>query len=306
MNNFRAAANKIASTLMFALMTAQVRHLGVDFPLGQSIFARAIISLIIVLGLYTLRGELKTAFRTERLSAHFWRGLTSVFGMFFLFAAVARLPLVDATTITFLAPLMTVTLAALVLREKVRLYRWAAVLVGFLGVLMMVGPHLSGANPAMTSVALVGAACALGNAACIAAATVQVRRLTTTESTTAIMVYLSIIVALAGLATLPFGWQVPTSSQMLVLLGIGVCGALGQIFLTEGLRYAPASFVAPFDYTLMVWALMIGFGFFAEVPTLEVLGGAAIVIGTGLWVMWREGRSRALQAREDAGLAGMQ
>jgi drug/metabolite transporter (DMT)-like permease len=93
---------------------------------------------------------------------------------------------------------------------------------------------------------------------------------------------------------------------MLVLLGIGVCGALGQIFLTEGLRYAPASFVAPFDYTLMVWALMIGFGFFAEVPTLEVLGGAAIVIGTGLWVMWREGRSRALQAREDAGLAGMQ
>lgn len=306
MNYFRAAANKIASTLMFALMAAQVRYLGTDFPLGQSIFARAIISLVIVLAVYALRGQLRSAFRTERLSAHFLRGITSVFGMFFLFAAVARLPLVDATTITFLAPLMTVTLAALVLRERVRLYRWAAVLVGFLGVLIMVWPYLSGADVAMTSVALAGAACAFGNAVCVAAATVQIRRLTATESTSAIMVYLSLIVALAGLATLPLGWRVPTSSQMLILLGIGVCGALGQIFLTEGLRYAPASFVAPLEYSLMVWALLIGFGFFSEVPVPEVFGGAALVIGTGLWVMWKEDRSRAIEARENAGLAGMQ
>jgi len=117
MNYLRAAANKIASTLMFALMSTQVRHLGADFPLGQSIFARAIVTLAMVLALFALRGELRAALRTERLGAHIGRGLTSVFGMFFLFAAVARLPLVDATTITFLAPLMTVTLAALVLGE---------------------------------------------------------------------------------------------------------------------------------------------------------------------------------------------
>ena len=137
MNYLRAAANKIASTLMFALMSTQVRHLGADFPLGQSIFARAIVTLAMVLALFALRGELRAALRTERLGAHIGRGLTSVFGMFFLFAAVARLPLVDATTITFLAPLMTVTLAALVLGERVGLHRWAAVAVGFLGVLAL-------------------------------------------------------------------------------------------------------------------------------------------------------------------------
>ncbi len=304
MNYLRAAANKIASTLMFALMSTQVRHLGADFPLGQSIFARAIVTLVMVLALFALRGELRAALRTERLGAHIGRGLTSVFGMFFLFAAVARLPLVDATTITFLAPLMTVTLAALVLGERVRFHRWAAVVIGFLGVLVMVAPHLSRADALTTSMALIGAACAFGNAVCIAAATVQIRSLTTTESTSSIMIYLSIIVALAGLATLPFGWRMPTPWEALMLVGIGVCGALGQILLTEGIRYAPASFIAPFDYTLMPWALALGFVFFGEFPTVEVLVGAAIVIATGLFVMWRERRLRLARAREEAGLAG--
>jgi drug/metabolite transporter (DMT)-like permease len=132
---------------------------------------------------------------------------------------------------------------------------------------------------------------------------VQTRRLTDTETTSSIVLYFSLFCALGGLVTLPFGWIVPTGPQLAALILLGVFGGLSHILLTESYRYAPASLVAPLDYTALLWAFILGYWFFDELPTPTVYIGAAIVAGSGLFVIWRErqiGLERA-KARAAAG-----
>ncbi len=117
---------------------------------------------------------------------------------------------------------------------------------------------------------------------------IQTRRLTQSESTASIVFYFSLICALVGLATLPFAWHNPTWGEFGMLMSLGVLGGIGHLFLTESYRFATASVVAPFDYSSMIWAFMLGFWFFGEVPTALVFIGAAIVAGAGLYVIWRE------------------
>ena len=127
-----------------------------------------------------------------------------------------------------------------------------------------------------------------------AGSTIQTRALTSSETTSSIVLYFSIICALAGLATWPFGWITPTGPELAALIVIGIFGGLAHILLTESYRHAPASLVAPFDYTSMLWALILGFLVFGEVPTVLVFVGAGIIAGAGLFVIWRE-RQLALQ-----------
>jgi drug/metabolite transporter (DMT)-like permease len=217
------------------------------------------------------------------------------------FAGLARLPLVDAIAIGFATPLVTVGMAAVILKERVRIYRWSAVIVGFGGVLVMLTPHLDLARSWGTapSVATVGAICALCAVFANAGSVIQTRRLTDTETTPAIVFYFSLICALGGLLTLPFGWHVPNATQMAALATIGICGGLAHLLLTESFRFAPASLLAPFDYTAMLWAFVLGYVMFGEVPTVEVFIGAAIVTAAGLFVVWRE-RQLGLQRERAA------
>ena len=251
MNIAKAILLKLASALLFALMSALVRYVGESVPLGQIVFFRSAFAILPVVLIYAWRRELGAAVRTRRPLGHVGRGLISVFGMFLNFAALSRLPLVDATAISFAAPLITVAFAALFLGEHVRIYRWSAVVVGFLGVLVMLWPHFSIEHFAIAgSVSgAIGAVCALGGAVTNAGSVIQTRRLTTTETTSSIVFYFSFICAIAGLATLPFGWIMPTPSQLAALIGLGIFGGLAHILLTESYRHAAASMVAPFDYT---------------------------------------------------------
>ena len=246
--------------------------------------------------IYAWRGELGAALRTGRPLGHVTRGLIAVVSMFLSFAALARLPLVDATAISFAAPFVTVALAALVLKERVRAYRWSAVAIGFGGVLVMLWPYLDiGALVAAGStVSTVGAACAVTAAFANAGATIQTRRLTDSETTASIVFYFSLICALADLASLPFVWRAPSATELTALVSIGVLGGLSHIFLTESYRYAPASVVAPFDYMALLWAFFFGYVLFGETPSRYVYAGAAIVAGSGLFVSWRE-RPRGLK-----------
>jgi drug/metabolite transporter (DMT)-like permease len=240
---------------------------------------------------------------TNRPTGHLLRGLISVAGMFLNFAALARLPLVDATAISFAAPLITVAFAALFLGERVRIYRWSAVTVGFVGVLVMLWPHfdLDRLIIAGSATTAVGAVCALGSAFTNAGAVIQTRILTRTETTSSIVFYFSLICAVGGLATLPLGWIVPSAAQLAALVALGVLGGLAHILLTESYRYASASVVAPFDYTTMLWAFLLGYALFGEVPTLYVLVGAVIVTGAGLFVLWRERQLGLKRVREAEG-----
>jgi len=117
---------------------------------------------------------------------------------------------------------------------------------------------------------------------------IQTRRLTQSESTSSIVFYFSLSCALAGLVTWPFGWISPTAGEFAALISIGVLGGMAHIFLTESYRYASASVVAPFDYTTMIWALVLGYAMFGETPTPMIVTGSAIIAASGLFVIWRE------------------
>jgi drug/metabolite transporter (DMT)-like permease len=303
MNLVRAILLKIASALLFALMQALVRWLGDTIPLGQVVFYRSAFAILPVVVIFAWRGELGTAVRTGRPFGQAWRGTISVAGMFLNFAALARLPLVDATAISFAAPLITVAFAAIFLGERVRIYRWSAVGVGFLGVLVTLWPHLEPAHlmAVGSTAATIGATCAMASAFTNAGSVIQTRRLTDTESTSSIVFYFSLICAFAGLATWPFGWATPNAAQFVALVALGVLGGLAHILLTESYRHAPASVIAPFDYTTMVWAFVLGYGLFGEVPTKYVFIGSTIIALAGLFVIWRERQLGLRRIREAEG-----
>src|SRR5829696_8639649 len=144
----------------------------------------------------------------------------------------------DAVAIGYASPLMVVVLAALILHEKVRAYRWSAVAIGFVGVLIMLMPHLSGGALAagLAGGPAVGAMFALLGAVCSAGATIQVRRLLATERTGAIVLYFSLMTTVLGLATIVLGWRVPTAGEFALLVVIGILGGIGQILLTQSYR----------------------------------------------------------------------
>jgi drug/metabolite transporter (DMT)-like permease len=304
-NILKAVLLKLASAMLFAIMSALVRYVSDVTPLGQVVFFRSAFAIIPVVVIYAWRRELMTAVRTARPFGHLGRGMISVGGMFFNFAALARLPIVDVTTITFAGPLITVALAAIFLKERVRIYRWSAVAVGFAGVVVMLWPHLDFARytSGAMSAATLGALFALISAFTNAGSVIQTRRLTDTETTSSIVFYFSLFCTIGGLLTLPFGWIVPSAPQLAALVALGMIGGFSHILLTESYRYAPASLVAPLDYTALLWAFLIGYWAFGEVPTVTVFIGAAIVAGAGLFVIWRErqlGLERA-RARAAAG-----
>jgi drug/metabolite transporter (DMT)-like permease len=270
-------------------MSALVRLMGEVTPVGQLVFFRSLFAIVPLVIIYAYRGELRHAIYTKRPLGQLGRGLLSVCGMYSNFAALTRLPLADVTAIQFASPLITVGLAALILKERVRIYRWSAVFVGFIGVLIMLVPHLDPAHyTSLASAAAVGAMLTVLSAFINAGTVIQTRRLTRTETTPSIVFYFSLICTIAGAATLPFAWHTPTLFELAILVTLGILGGLAHIFLTESYRFAAASVIAPFDYTSMLWALLLGYWMFGEVPTALVFVGAAIVTAAGLFVIWRE------------------
>jgi drug/metabolite transporter (DMT)-like permease len=301
MNLFKAIGFKLISALLFAALSAIVRQLGDVVPVGQLVFFRSACAIPPVLLIYAYRRELAEAVYTSRPFGQLGRGALSVGGMYTNFAALARLPLADATAISFASPLITVALACVILKERVRAYRWAAVFIGFGGVIVMLIPHFDVGNFAVAgaiTVATIGSMLALFSAFCNAGTVIQTRRLTQSETTSSIVFYFSLVTALAGAVTLPFAWHTPTMSELGMLVSMGIFGGIGHIFLTESYRHAAASVVAPFDYSAMLWALLFGYWMFGELPTMLVYAGAAIVAGAGLFVIWRERQIGLKRARE--------
>jgi len=297
----KAIGLKLISALLFAAMSALVRQLGDVAPVGQMVFFRSAFAIVPVVVIYAFRGELASAVRTSRPLGQLGRGSLSVCGMFSNFSALTRLPLADAMAISFASPLITVALAAVILKERVRIYRWSAVIVGFIGVLVVLAPHLSGdeLTIAMASATSVGGVIyAIAGSITNAGTMIQTRLLTQSETTSSIVFYFSLICAIAGLVTWPFGWIAPTGREFLILACIGFLGGTGHIVLTESYRHAAASVVAPFDYTSMILALILGYVMFGETPTVMIVIGSAIIAAAGLFVIWRE-RQLALKRRRD-------
>ena len=300
---FKAIGLKLFSALLFAMMSALVRQLGDVAPVGQLVFFRSACAIPPVLLIYALRGELMATLYTKRPLGQLGRGLLSICGMFSNFSSLTRLPLADATALGFASPLITVALAAVILKEKVRFFRWAAVMVGFVGVIVMLIPHLDVSHYAGVAGATAAAGAAFGifSAFCNAGTVIQTRRLTQSETTSSIVFYFSLATTCAGAVTLPFAWYTPTMSELLMLISLGVLGGLAHIFLTESYRYAAASVIAPFDYSSLLWAVLLGYWMFGELPQALVYLGSAIVVCAGLFVIFRE-RQLEMRRRAAAGL----
>ena len=277
-------------------MSALIRHIGTAVPAGEVVCFRAFFNLVPLLAWLAYEGHLVSAVKTRHPLGHFLRSFTGILAMFFMFTGLALLPLAESTAISFAMPLIAVAFAALFLKEQVRAFRWIAVVVGLAGVLIILWPRFGGGD--LTSTAAVGALASLIGAVLSAAAIVQIRRLTHTETTGAIVFYFSVYSTLMSFATLPFGWVVPEATTALLLIAIGVLGGVAQMLMTQSYRYADASMLAPFDYTAIIWALALGFLAFHEVPGPLVLAGSAVVISAGLAVIWRERRLGL--ARSDA------
>ena len=288
---------KIASALIFTVMGALIKEVGATYPTGQVVAFRSLFALIPLVIFLRWQGDLHSALKTDRLSGHILRGGIGVIAMFLNFAGIARLPLADATAIFYAAPIFTVALAALLLKEKVRLYRWTAVAIGFFGVVLTLLPHL-GEGAAGQDTQTLGAMFALAAAAVSGFAMIQVRRLTETEPTGSIVLYFSLTSAFFGFLTLPFGWVWPTQAEYLILIGIGILGGMAQICMTQSFRLGDASLIAPFEYASILFALLIGYLAFGEVPVPLVLAGAAIVVGAGVFVVLRE-RKLGLRQHEE-------
>jgi drug/metabolite transporter (DMT)-like permease len=292
---------KVLSALAFTLMSAGLKTVSAEYPTGELVFFRSAFALVPLLIWLGWQGDLINAVRTYNLRGHLLRGIIGSCGMFSGFFALSYLPLHDAIAIGYASPLIVVILAAVILKETVRAYRWTAVALGFAGVLIMLSPHLDSgafANGFSSGAPAVGALFALFGAFCSAGATIQVRRLTQVEKTGAIVLYFSLLTSAVGLTTIILGWRLPPSDDFMLLVLIGILGGIGQILLTQSYRFADTSIVAPFEYTTMIWALLFGWFVFGDLPTSAVSIGAGIVAAAGLFVLWRERQLGLKRAKE--------
>ena len=299
MRPLRGITYKLISVAVFIVMSSLIKSISDSIPPGETVFFRSAFAVPVILVWLALRGELRTGLKATRPFGHFWRGLLGVTAMGCGFASLAYLPLPEVTAIGFAAPLLVVVFAAIFLGEEVRLFRFSAVLVGLVGVMIVLSPRLTVRADADTAMAL-GAMLALTGAVSAALAQVTVRRLIATEQTSAIVFWFSVTAATLSLVTLPFGWVLPSPGQAAILVTTGFLGGIGQIFLTSSYREADASVVAPFDYAAILLALGIGYWVFGEVPTLTMLTGASIVVAAGILIIWRErqlGLERAKQRK---------
>jgi len=273
----------IAATLMLAISSAIAKWQVAIYPVGEVMFFRSFFSFV-VCALVVLPITGFSVFATSRRRDHIARGLSQSISQTFTVIAFSLMPLAGAIAINFSAPLFAALLSIVWLKEHAGRARWAALLAGFLGVLIVT-------NPGMDSLTL-GALFALGNAVMYGSVTVAVRGMTKTESANTLLMWQMVTLAVFHSFLLLFGFLLPTPSDAAMLALSGVANAIAQYCWTKALHLAPTAAVSPFYYFLLVWALVLGFVFWGDVPTLGLLVGSAIVVASGLFLLRHEAKSR--------------
>lgn len=267
---------RILSTLAFALMGACIKALGDSVPLGQVVFFRSAVALLPLVAYLYWRGDWPGGLRTSRPLGHIGRCLMGAAAMFTSFATIRLLPLAEATMLSYLAPVMLALLAWALLGEQLTARRIAGVALGLAGAAAFCLPAFAGVLPDAGGL---GVVLGLVTAVLTAGALLQVRHLTMLgEGAGAIAFWFAVISAIGGLATLPLGWVWPTPTGLALLIATGLAGGLAHILMTLSFAHADASALAPFEYLSVLWAVVLGFAFFAEVPGLAFLLAGPLVL----------------------------
>lgn len=284
MNFARGIFLMLSAITFFTFMAAFIKAAD-NVPAGQAMFFRSVLALPVILIWMVTHGGIRKGIATTSRRNHAVRGIVGSCSMGLGFAGLKFLPLPEVTAIQFVTPIATVLLAALILGERFRLVRIAAVMLGFVGVVIIVAPRLS---VGLGSVEALGVLLVLGSAFLAALAQIFVKGMAGQESTTAIVFWFTATSSVLSLVTIPFGWVWPTGPEAGFLIGAGLLGGVGQILLTSSYRFADAGVLAPFTYVSMLWSVLIGFIWFNEIPTLGMLAGAALVICAGVIIVLRE------------------
>ncbi len=277
--NTRGALWVLLAGVFFTVMASQIKILGTRLDSFEIAFFRALFGFIAIWP-FVLRSGF-SELKTKRPVMHLARGLLGVTAMFCGFYAITHLQLADAVAFTFTKPLFLIVLAVLFLNEKVRVRRWTATVIGFIGALVMLRP--GGGLEAAAMVALSGSLC-------LAFVTVLIKKLTVTETPVTLLFYFGLTATLVATVPAMLVWQTPTWAELARLMLIGVLAATAQSFMIRGFAAGEATAVMPFEYARLLFAGLIGFTFFAEVPDLWTLVGAAIIVGATLYIAQREAR----------------
>lgn len=285
----RGIVLKIVSVGCFVIMATMLKATA-TIPPGELVFFRCFFAVLPVLVWLLWQRQWRSALYTRNPMGHVLRSVIGVASMGMGFFALTRLPLPESTAIGYASPLLIVVFSALLLREQVHFFRWTAVIVGLVGVMIILWPRLTlfSSGAALGNEESVGALAAFAGAILTAFALMQVRKLTLTERTEAIVIYFFICASILSLLSLPFGWVWPTPRQAALLVGAGIFGGLGQLLMTSSYRYADMSIIAPFEYVSLLLTLVLGFVVFGDVPTIAMIGGALIIVASGIAVILRE------------------
>jgi len=283
-NHRKAAFAAVFAAGSFSLMFALIKLLSKGYPSGEILFSRSFFALIPLLPVIIKSGGWRAVLRTEKPGAHAIRSTVGLVSAVLCIESLRYLPLAEATSLFYAAPLITTVLAAWLLKEKVSRAKGAAIFLGFLGVLYMLQPRLS-SN-------LLGAALALASACTSAYVSIELRRMGATEKAITIVVYFMLACSVAGIVTMPFSFVVPNAHDALLLLLIGAIGGVAQYFMTQAYHLAPATTVAPLNYISLLWAVLLDMAFWGRTPTVEALAGAVVIALSGIFVIAPE-RARA-------------
>ena len=276
---FRGIAFMVAGVTLFSVGDAMAKSLVATFSVVQILFFRSLVAVLLIVLVAFCRGAVG-ALKTTRPVAHALRAGAGILAVACFFFGLKYLPLADATALVFAAPLFMTLLSIPLLGEKVGAHRFAAVAVGFAGVLIVTRP---GAGSAAAAALL-----PLAAAAAYALAMIATRRLAPTETSTSLIFSMALGMVAVTTPMVPFVWTDPGLADVALMASLGVVSTVAHLALVEAFRNAPVAVVAPFDYVAMVWAVLFGYLFWDELPDLAVWGGIAVIMGSGLYVLVRE------------------
>ena len=266
------------SIIGFSLMDVIVKW-SVDYPIGQILFFRGFFGIIFYFFIIP-RDRLHNFYRTKRPGLHTLRCVAGLIAIVAIFIALRKLPLATVVSISFAAPIFTTIFSIFLLSERVGVYRWLAVLVGFIGILIITEPGISELNiyyifPIIFCLGLSYVA-------------ITLRQLSSTEPVWLISLFFSIAITLLSFLTIPFGWVMPSFNHFIILSLIGVFGGVSNLWLSQSYKYSEVSLVTPLKYLTLVFAIIFGYFIWGEIPTFKTLIGAFLVIISTLIIFRRE------------------
>ena len=266
------------SVCAFSIMDIIVKW-SEDYPLGEVLFFRGFFGILFYFFIIP-KDRRKNFYYTKRAGLHFLRCLSGLIALVAIFTALRNLPLATVVSISFAAPIFTTIFSIFLLKEKVGFYRWLAVIVGFLGIIVITEPGFSSLNiyylyPIIFCLGLSYVA-------------ITIRQLSTTEPVWLISLYFSIAITLLSLLTIPYGWVMPNFYDLIILSLIGIFGGVANLWLSQSYKFSEVSLVTPLKYLALIFAIIFGYFIWGEVPTIKTLMGSSLVIISSIIIFRRE------------------